>query len=103
MIASDSRRRIISDCVSHILGISGSVLHMTSTEARSELRTAVATRTALVTAAQEATPRARRAAWDAVDAADFAVGLATRRLEQAVRAEMPGASEAQVMAAALSA
>ena len=69
--------------------------------ARIALHAAVAHRTELVQVAEAtATPDAHRAAWAAVEVADREVRFAAQAHEMAVRASMPGAAAADVMAAA---
>lgn len=76
------------------------VIHMNSNEARENLTAAVAKRTELVGIAQALTGRKRTAAWKAVEEADMDVNFAARQVEFAVRAEMIGATEAEIQSAA---
>lgn len=76
---------------------------METTATAQAITAAVATRTALVAIALAAKPRQAKAAWAAVEDADQMVNVATREHEQAVRAAMPGATQAEVMAVAMAA
>ena len=76
---------------------------MDTTQTAAALATAVAIRTekvaALEAVIQHGGPRARHAAMKAVEGAEQAVRFATADHEQAVRRSMPGAAEADIMAA----
>jgi len=73
---------------------------MNTTTARQNLTAAVARRSELVAIAQTLTGRKRTAAWKAVEEADMDVDFAARQVEFAARAEMPGATEAEIQTAA---
>lgn len=75
---------------------------MTTDQTRQAIADAVAARTILVNAVATATTdRKRRAASRALEAAEMDVTFATRDHEMAVRASMPGATQAEIMAVAL--
>ena len=76
---------------------------MNTTEARQNLTAAIAKRTQLVKVAEALTGRKATAAWKAVEVASWDVDLAAREVEMATRREMVGATEAEIMTAALSA
>lgn len=74
---------------------------MNTTQTAQAIAAAVAERTKLVTIAEAAkTPRARKAAWAAVDVADQAVRFAVQDHEMVLRASMNGATEAEIQTAA---
>lgn len=73
---------------------------MTKTQTRQNIAAAVARRTELAQVAQTAKPRQRKAAYAALEQAEMDVDFAVRAHEMAVRASMPGATEAEIQSAA---
>lgn len=74
---------------------------MNTTQTAQAITAAVAHRTELVAVAEAAaTPRARKAAWNAVEVADQAVRFATQDHEIATRIAMKGATEVEIQSAA---
>lgn len=69
---------------------------MTTNEARKALTDAIAARTACVTAAQQATGRKASALYRQLEDRAAEVDFAARRVEMAVRAENPTATEAEI-------
>lgn len=75
---------------------------MTSQEAREALTAALARRAELVQVAVALTGRKATAAWRAVEDADTVARFAAQDVEMATRCGMVGATEVEIMAAALS-